>query len=111
MLNRFMMNGKGISLSPNVLTKIWIPDLHIHNLSSIKFHDDWYSMTGARIMTSEETNQIDSDKRRMNTGIELRYDIKASVYCPFVYDYYPHGYTNMQDWYWKSLLGYTFQTV
>ena len=84
-----MQNRKGISLSHNAVNKIWTPDVHIRNRSSFKIHDEWYSTVNARIMTWDETNQINSKKDEQSTGVELTYEIKASVYCRFDYSKYP----------------------
>ena len=84
-----VQNGKGISLSPSAVDKIWTPDLHIQNRSSFQITNEWYSVANARIMSSYETNQIMSNEGEDGTGVELTYDVKVSVHCPFEYSYYP----------------------
>ena len=86
---KILENTKEISLTPLALSMIWIPDLHIRNRSSFQVGDEWRSMVNARIMPLDETIQAESNKGVETAGVELTYDIKTSVYCPFDYSYYP----------------------
>ena len=86
---KILENRKEISLTPLALSMIWVPDLHIRNRSSFQIGDEWRSMVNARIMPLDETIQFESNKGLETAGVELTYDIKTSVYCPFDYSYYP----------------------
>ena len=84
-----IINSNIISLSDSSLNKIWIPDLHIRNRSSFKIDKEWYSIVNAKIMSTDETNQIRPKEGEHATGVEVTYEIKTSVYCPFDFANYP----------------------
>ena len=85
-------NG-GILLDTNAIAKIWTPDMYILNRTSFKFRHEWTSLQGSTILTTKEFSQIHSTKHPgitfLETTVEIRYEIKSTVYCDFDHSKYP----------------------
>jgi hypothetical protein len=64
-------------LSPDAISEIWTPDVHIENRTYFKLPDERESLISSKILGGG-TNQI-----------ELIYEIKTTVYCHFEYSNYP----------------------
>ena len=64
-------------LSPETTSEIWNPDLHINNRTYFKQQEEWESLISSKILGGK-TNQI-----------ELKYEMKFTVYCHFEYARYP----------------------
>ena len=71
-------------LSPTAIEMIWIPDMDIKNLTAYKFREEWISRISSKISIPEATNNMNTD-----TTVEMRYGIKATVYCKFDHSRYP----------------------
>ena len=84
-------NG-GITLSLRTIDKIWIPDMYIWNRTSIQSKEQWASLINAKIVETNYTNglqnEIDETKRGI-TLVEMKYEIKTTVFCKFEYSNYP----------------------
>ena len=82
-----MKRAGGISLRSEKIDMIWIPDLYIWNRTSVKAKDEWALLKTSKILDSDEINieegQFDT------TIVELKYEIKTSIYCDFEYSKYP----------------------
>lgn len=76
----------GIILETEKVYNIWIPDLYIWNRTSIKSKDEWAFLKMVRILMTNETMDEDSVD---NTIVELKYEIKTTIYCKFEYFTYP----------------------
>ena len=95
------LQKEGIVLSPEAIDMIWTPDMHIWNRAS--FDNEWKAMISSKILSPEERNELDEKERMINqldgrngsetphtkTGIEMRYEIKTTVFCEFQHDDYP----------------------
>ena len=87
--------NRGIALSPSDITAIWTPDtdLYILNRRSFKFEEEWASVKSCTILATEEFSQVDAAKNTGNqtstTTVEMRYEIKSTVYCHFDHSRYP----------------------
>ena len=83
-------NGR-IVISP--AATIWTPDLYILNRTSFKLRDEWDSLKTSAILTTDEFSQVDATKNtttyRTKTTVEMRHEIKATVYCNFNHAAYP----------------------
>ena len=70
------LENHGIFLGPNATSKIWIPEVHIKNRTYFKEDDEWKSLISSKILSETEE-------------IELKYEMKFSVFCVFDYSMYP----------------------
>ena len=70
------LENQGIFLGPNATSKIWIPVAHIKNRTYFKEDDEWKSLISSKILSETEE-------------IELKYEMKFSVFCVFDYSRYP----------------------
>ena len=73
--NEDLENG-GIILGPEATYEIWTPDIHIENRTYFKFDEEWKSLTSSKILTTKKE-------------VELRYEMKFTVYCKFDHSRYP----------------------
>ena len=84
-------NG-GITLSLRTIDNIWIPDMYIWNRTSIQSKQQWASLINAKIVSINNTNglhnEIDETKN-CKTMVEMKYEIKTTVFCQFEYSNYP----------------------
>ena len=66
--------------------------MHIWNRAS-SFDNDWMSMISSKILSTEESTRLDrrndSKIHHYKTGIEMRYEIKTTVFCKFDHSKYP----------------------
>ena len=86
-------NG-GIILSSEAINLIWTPDVYVLNRTSFKTKDEWAALKSSKILTtnefSEEANETsDETHKQVKTTIEIRYEIKSTVYCDFDLSSYP----------------------
>ena len=83
----------GIVLGPNSVDHIWTPDVRILNRTSFKSKNELFSLVGAKVLTKNETKKLVSSNifktSKLPTGLQIRYDVKTSVFCPFDYTNYP----------------------
>jgi hypothetical protein len=70
------LENNGIFLGPNATSKIWIPDANIKNRTYFKEDEEWKSLISSKILSETEE-------------IELKYEMKFSVFCVFDYLRYP----------------------
>ena len=86
--NQDIKNG-GIVLSSDALQLIWTPDVYILNRTTFRNQDEWASLRSSKILTANEYE----DKLKMTsddkTPVEIKYEIKATVYCEFDLSAYP----------------------
>ena len=68
--------NEGLVLSPNATTRIWNPNLHFKNRTVLKPDEEWKKLVSSKILTR-------------TTEIELKYEIKLTVYCHFDHSRYP----------------------
>ena len=85
-------NDDEIILRPEKVSNIWIPDLYVWNRTSIETKDEWAFMKTAKILLS--TKNIDEDDPDSQTTVELKYEIKTTIYCEFEYSKYPMDIQN-----------------
>ena len=64
-------------LSPEATSEIWTPDVHINNRTYLKQDEEWKSLISSKILGGGTNN------------IELKYEMKFTVYCSFYYSRYP----------------------
>ena len=81
-----MKQNDGLSIRQK-MSKIWTPGLYIWNRTSVQPKEEWAALTKMRIVA---TNQF----RNEETGswgafVELKYEVKTSIYCDFDYTQYP----------------------
>ena len=93
---RFSLEDKengGIVLSTTAIAEIWTPDMYILNRRSFQVRDEWASLKRSAILTTKEFNQLDgannTGNRISKTTVEVRYEIKSTVYCDFDHSAYP----------------------
>ena len=77
----------GMALRPEKIEKIWIPDLYNWNRTALKAKDEWALLKTAKILTTDEINEEEGTHEK--TTVEMKYEIKTSVYCKFEYSQYP----------------------
>ena len=86
------INGEGILLSPTSIKEIWTPDLHIWNRTSSR-NDQRVSMISSKILPSDEREELecldDGEEKHTKTGIAIKYEVQATVFCKFEYSSYP----------------------
>ena len=74
-----------IVLSKASISKIWTPDLYIHDSRSFKMHDEWMSLQ----RSSAVTTHMPGISMANHAIIEVEYQIKSTVYCHFYTAAYP----------------------
>ena len=81
-----------VLLSRRAINRIWTPDLHIWNRTSSQ-NDERILLMGSKILSSEKRSELNEKigegDQHSKTGIELRYEIKTTVFCTFDYSAYP----------------------
>ena len=65
----------GIIMSPEATEGIWIPDIHFQNRTYLKQDEEWKWLISSKISTENE--------------IQLKYEIKLTIYCKFDHSRYP----------------------
>ena len=90
--NKDVENG-GILLSSRIMSKIWTPDLDIYNQTKFRIDDEWRSLKRIKVLTSQDIEKLEKwgkDEIRIHkVTMELRYEIKTTVYCNFNHKKYP----------------------
>ena len=80
-----------ITLDEKNAFMIWIPDFYIFDLRSFKLHEE--RTKSLKILTEEHFFQFKnistSRKQRRKTTVELRIEVKTTVYCQFNHGNYP----------------------
>ena len=84
------LNG-GMQLGKESTKKIWTPDLRIKNRTFFTHDAEWNSLISARILAPAEIQKQIGKHVKTNTTsvIEMRHEIKVSVYCHFDHSSYP----------------------
>ena len=72
-------------LRPSKVKEIWSPDLYIWNRTSVKSKDEWALLKTSKILTHE----IKEEDKEDQTTVELKYEIKTTIYCRFEFSKYP----------------------
>ena len=80
-------NEGSISLRSKKLDIIWIPDLYIWNMTSVKPKSEWALLKRSRILPTRR--KMSEEKEYHGAYVELRYEVKTTIYCKFKYDFYP----------------------
>ena len=88
----------GITIGEKAVEKICIPDLYINN----RAEEEWKSLKTSKVLSTKEIKQVEQEKHHkihqhenhnenhnFMATIELKYEIKATVYCNFNYYKYP----------------------
>ena len=75
----------GTILRPSKVKEIWSPDLYIWNRTSVKSKDEWALLKTSKILTHE----IKEEDKEDQTTVELKYEIKTTIYCRFEFSKYP----------------------
>ena len=78
---------ESISLRSKKMDIIWIPDLYIWNMTSVKPKLEWAMLKRSRILTTR--GNMKERKEKHGAYIELRYEVKTTIYCKFKYGLYP----------------------
>ena len=99
----------GIILSQGAVQKIWTPDLYIIN----RAEEEWKSLKTSKVLSTNEFKRIQqiSDSKHLvdfAATIELKYEIKATVYCNFEYYKYPLDEQNCNVEFGSSSFGAIF---
>ena len=86
-------NG-GVILSSDAINLIWTPDVYILNRTSFKTKDEWAALKSSKILTANEFSEManetsDETHKQVKTTIEIRYEMKSTVYCDFDLSSYP----------------------
>ena len=85
-------NG-GIILSSDAINLIWTPDVYILNRTSFKTKDEWAALKSSKILITNEFTDVndtsDESLEQVKTTIEIRYEMKSTVYCDFDLSSYP----------------------
>ena len=84
--NEDMMEEEGVILRPEKVKEIWVPDLYIWNRTSVKEKNEWAFLQTSMISTR---NQLKDKDQNEQTTVELKYEIKTTIYCKFEYSKYP----------------------
>ena len=79
----FTENEQTFVLSPGSTKSVWQPDMVIHNMTKFKAMEEWASLISARVMKQPKT------LKSGYANVEMKYDLKATVYCHFEYSNYP----------------------
>ena len=77
----------GLILRPEKLDKIWIPDLYIWNQTSLKTKNEWARLKTSKILTTKKIKEKEDTYSK--TTVEMKYEIKTSIYCKFEFSAYP----------------------
>ena len=79
-----------VLLSNEAINDIWTADLSIQNRRSFHSMDHWASLKRAKILIGKTTITDDGQRKNHTTPlIEIRYQIKSTVYCEFEHSAYP----------------------
>ena len=84
--NEHIRNEDGVIIRPVKVDKIWVPDLYIWNRTSLKQKDEWAFLQTSMILTKNELKDEDHNEQ---TTVELKYEVKTTIYCKFEYSRYP----------------------
>ena len=83
----------GIILSPQIITKIWTPDLDIFNQTKFSHPEEWRSLKRIKVLISDDIEKLEErqeDEIQIHKAtMELRYEIKSTVHCNFNHKKYP----------------------
>ena len=83
----------GIALSEWALEEIWMPDIYILNRQSFQDPAEWRSIKSSTVLASNKFNDLRTRQNKtteiQKTAIEIRFEIKATVYCNFNHIAYP----------------------
>ena len=81
-----MKNNSGLSIRQK-MKKIWTPGLYIWNRTSVQPKEEWAALTKSRVLT---TNYFEKEVTgSWGATIELKYEVKTTIYCAFDYAQYP----------------------
>ena len=85
--------NSGIALTPAAIKEIWTPDVYVFDRKSFQTSDEWISLKSAKILaTTEFANLKETQYTLQNkriTTVEIRYELKSTVYCNFDFSEYP----------------------
>ena len=84
--------NEGVVLRKEATEKIWTPDLYIWNSTTLKSKDEWASLKRSRIFSIR--NITDQGSASAKTIVEMKYEIKTTVYCDFKFLQYPMDVQN-----------------
>ena len=83
----------GVLISSEAVQKLWTPDFQVWNRTSLKPKRWWASMISSKIVENTDINALDGKNRTpyelTYPTVEMRYEIKTTVYCTFNYANYP----------------------
>ena len=102
----------GIVFDKDNMGLIWTPDLYIYNLSTFTSNVDATQVKSLKILTTNEFNQeytkTNNVKQDTRTVIELKLEVKSTVYCKFDFSAYPMDKQTCQPRFGSASLGATF---
>ena len=76
-------------MSSDALQLIWTPDAYILNRTTFRNQDEWASLRSSKILTANEYEDKLRLRHNDKTPVEIKYEIKATVYCEFDLSAYP----------------------
>ena len=83
----------GILISRETIQQLWIPDFQVWNRTTLKIEKEWASLISSKLLNSKEINDLDGKNRSeyeySYPTVEMKYEIKTTVYCTFNYTKYP----------------------
>ena len=83
----------GLFLGSDASSKYWIPDLHVDDRVSFKEDEEWNSLISSKIALPNNFNRQNETTQIFNpnadTVVEMRRELKVSVYCRFELATYP----------------------
>ena len=81
-----MKENGGLSIRQK-MNKIWTPGVYIWNRTSVQPKEEWAALTKSRVLT---TNLLEKEQiGAWGAIIELKYEVKTTIYCDFDYGQYP----------------------
>lgn len=85
-----LLNG-GMQLGRESSQTIWTPDLHIKNRTYFAQDAEWNSWISARILAPKQVEKQfgTTIETHATSVIEMRHELKVSVYCHFDHSSYP----------------------
>ena len=84
--------NEGVVLRKEATEKIWTPDLYIWNSTTLKTKEEWASLKRSQIFSIRDFN--DQGSAYTKTIVEMKYEIKTTVYCDFQFVQYPMDVQN-----------------
>ena len=106
--NQEDLKHDSLALSPRAIKMIWTPDMHIWNRASFKAEPEWRTLISCKILPLHETSKLEGGKETTKTGIEMRYEVKATVLCNFKHSNYPMDTQNCNILFGSSSSGAIF---